>query len=257
MSLISADALVLQTFRYSESSKILRLLTRTHGVRSAMARGALRPKSRYGGILEPFTGGVASLILKDGRDLHTLTGFDLVRLHRGLGEDLLRFGGASFLGELVIRTGSEEADPTLYSRVLNAFDRLETANPEELEPVILTEAWAIATLLGFEPEVHHCVRCGRWLEEDEGGRFEFAAGGVRCEGCDDDAPGPRLPAHALSALRLMVSGESAPLPETAGHWALLLRFLRYHVLQGGRLRSLDFLASVVPAIPKGGEGNGG
>ena len=52
MSLVTTPALVLQTYRYSETSKVVRLATRDLGVQSAIAKGALRPKSRFGAGLE-------------------------------------------------------------------------------------------------------------------------------------------------------------------------------------------------------------
>ena len=51
MAVIQSDAIVLSAIRYSETSKIVRLATRDHGVISAIAKGASRPKSRFGGAL--------------------------------------------------------------------------------------------------------------------------------------------------------------------------------------------------------------
>ena len=95
---------------------MLRLFTLEHGVRSVMAKGALRPKSRYGGVLEPFTEGTATFYLKEGRDLHTLSGFDLLRSRQALGRSLVGFAGASLLAEIVMRTGTEEAHPRAVPR---------------------------------------------------------------------------------------------------------------------------------------------
>src|SRR5260370_41103624 len=61
MSLVSTPAVVLQTYRYSETSKVVRLATRDLGVQSAIAKGALRPKSRFGAGLEPLSGAGAQL----------------------------------------------------------------------------------------------------------------------------------------------------------------------------------------------------
>ena len=87
MGLSTTRAIVLQTYRYSDTSKILRLMTLEHGPCSALARGALRPKSRFGGLLEPFSEGDATLYMKEGRDLHALSGFELVRERRVLGAE--------------------------------------------------------------------------------------------------------------------------------------------------------------------------
>src|SRR5213593_2034424 len=100
MSLVSTPAIVLSALRYSESSKIVRLATRELGVQSAIAKGALRPKSRFGAALQLLSEGQAQLLLKEHRDLHVLTAFDLRRLHVGLATDLERYASACALAEV-------------------------------------------------------------------------------------------------------------------------------------------------------------
>ncbi len=63
MSATSCEAIVLQSFPYGETSRIVRLLTRSAGVHSAIAKGALRPRSRYS-TMEPFAEGVATLYIR-------------------------------------------------------------------------------------------------------------------------------------------------------------------------------------------------
>ena len=247
MALVTVDAVVLQAFSYGETSKILRLLTRTHGVQSVIAKGALRPKNRYGGVLEPFTEGVASFYYRDNRELQTLSGFELTLSQQSLGRDLLRFGGASLLAELIIRTGSEEPQPGLFDAVRAALHAIRDAEAAQLEAVLLAQLWMIIGLLGFEPVLEACVGCDRQLAAAEDVSFDYGAGGVRCAACARAAPGHRLPAHARSALRLFVDGRQVPVAETAGHWRLLSRYLDHHVLEGGSLRSLAFLAETLGA----------
>ncbi|HEX7049558.1 MAG TPA: DNA repair protein RecO [Longimicrobiales bacterium] len=248
MPLISTEAIILQTFAYSETSKILRLLTRTHGVRSAIARGALRPRSRYGGVLEPFSVGTATLYLKDGRELQTLSAFELGHSGQALGRDLVRFGAASLLAELVLRTASEEADIGRFTQLRGALMRLEAAEPARLEAVALGEAWAMIARLGFAPALETCSGCGRTLDAAEPAVFDYAAGTVRCGACAP-ALGPEqgrsLPGHARMALLCFCRGEPAAPERTAAHWALLSRFLAHHVLEGGSLRSLEFLSEAI------------
>ncbi len=248
MALVSTDAIILQSYAYSDTSKILRLLTRTHGVRSAIARGALRPKSRYGGVLEPFSVGTAELYLKDGRDLQTLGGFELQHSGQKLGRDLLRFGAAALLAELVLRSASEEPDPGLFEQVARALRRLEEASADTLESTALAEAWSLVGRLGFAPLFDLCIDCERELDPAEDAWFDYAAGGVCCMGCAPAATAGRdLPARARSALQELARGRAVPLQRTAAHWVLLTRFLTYHILDGVSLRSLTFLAETVDA----------
>ena len=53
--LVEDRALILQAYPYGETSRILKLLCESHGLRTVIAKGARRPKSRFGGLLEPFT----------------------------------------------------------------------------------------------------------------------------------------------------------------------------------------------------------
>jgi DNA repair protein RecO (recombination protein O) len=245
MPLLTAECIVLQAFPYSETSKILRLFTRDHGVISAIARGALRPKSQYGGMLEPFTEGIAHVYVKHGRELQNLSGFELTRSRQALGRDLLRFGGASLLAEIVLRTASEEPEPGLYDPFCAALHNVEIATADELESVLLAEIWSLVGRLGFAPSLESCVHCSRTLEADEDATFDYAAGGVRCRVCSAVLAGRSLPAQARKDLMQLSSGSAIPLDRTAAHWALLGKFLAHHVMEGTQLRSLTFLAEVL------------
>lgn len=245
MSLASTESIILQTFKYSDTSKILRLITRTHGLQSVVAKGALRPKSQFGGILEPFVEGIATFNARDNRDLHTLSGFELVRSRQRLGDDLVRFGGASLVAELVLRSGISEADPDLFDRVRESLDLIMDAPRDRLEALVLGETWALIAQLGFAPALDECINCGRTLHAAEDVTFDYGAGGVRCDDCALGLPGRTLPAHARDALIRLMMGEHVALERTAAHWRLLARFLAHHVLDGGNLRSLDFLAETL------------
>src|SRR2546426_11967018 len=81
-ALVTTPAVVLQTYRYSETSKVVRLATRELGVQSAMAKGVLRPKSPFGAGLELLSEGMAQLYFRETRELHTLGAFDVLDLRR-------------------------------------------------------------------------------------------------------------------------------------------------------------------------------
>src|SRR5437588_535574 len=103
MALVTTPAVVLQPYRYSETSKVVRLATRELGVQSAIAKGALRPKSRFGAGLELLSEGSAQLYFREARELHTLGAFDLANLRRDLAADVGRFAGATVLAEIMLK----------------------------------------------------------------------------------------------------------------------------------------------------------
>ena len=241
MALLTSDAIILQVFKYGDTSKILRLLTRRSGVQSVIAKGAANPKSKYGGVLEPFTEGVASYYARDNRDLHTLGSFELVRSRQALGSDLIRFGGASLIAELIMRSGVEEPDPHLYEVVSAALGRIAAADRAAVESVVLGETWALIAQLGFAPSLDSCITCDRPIGETEEVSFDYVAGGIRCAACAAGMPGRVLPPQARSALLQLMRGEHIILERTGAHWRLLARYLTHHVVDGTSLKSLAFL----------------
>ncbi len=94
---MSTPAIVLATLRYRESSKIVRLATLELGVLSVIAKGALRPKSRFGASLQVLSEGSAIIHYRDRRDLQTLTAFDPSTVRIALAENLAAFATASVL----------------------------------------------------------------------------------------------------------------------------------------------------------------
>jgi DNA repair protein RecO (recombination protein O) len=261
MALATTRALVLQSFPYSETSKVLRLYTLEHGLRSVMAKGALRPRSRYGGVLEPFTEGTATFYLKEGRDLHTLSGFDLVRSRQGLGRSLVGFAGASLLAEVTLRAGTEDPHPALYSTLAQAWDAVaEAGGPAEALAASLAGAWSVVALLGFEPQAGACVHCGRELADDEPVRFDASAGGVACTRCRP--AGRVLDPESRAELRRMLAGEipegGVARPRTQG--ALLKAFLEAQLAQDRPFRALELFLESAATVPGrtggGGEGAG-
>jgi DNA repair protein RecO (recombination protein O) len=246
MPLVTVDSIVLQAFAYSETSKILRLLTAGYGVQSVIAKGARRPRSRFGGILEPFTDGTATFYLKENRDLHTLRDFELARPRQQLGRDLVRFGGASLLAEIVLRTSSEQESLLLFTRLRAALSELERAPADRVEDLALGHAWALISALGFAPALDRCVHCGSPLPAERDLFFDYGAGGALCGECGGGAGGGRvLPARARSDLQAMLEARDVTLDRTAAHWQLLSRFLTYHLVDAGALRSLEFLSHEV------------
>jgi len=236
--IVTTTSLVLQTYRFGDTSKILRLLTSDFGPLSALARGALRPKSRLGGVLEPFVEGRATLYLKPNRDLHTLSGFELIRSRQSLGTDMARFAGASVLAELVLRLAPAQRDDRVFETLSRGLDELEASDAAAGPAVSLVRIWELIRVLGFEPALDRCLSCGRPISAGEASRFDTSEGGLRCTDCGGG--GRALLPRELESLRLLSGGTPASDVSTL-QVGLLKEFIRVHVAEDLRIRSLDFL----------------
>jgi DNA repair protein RecO (recombination protein O) len=244
MTLVATDAVVLHLFDYLESSRIVRLATRDLGVQAVLARGARRPKSRFGHSLDLFASGVAQFYARPGRDLHTLGGFEVTRSRLGIAEDLDRFAAASALAELALRVshGDPHGDDT-FVVLTESLDALAVAPPGTATDLGLAYAWRFVAALGFGPAVEICCVCHAEVPAGEPAPFSHAGGGIVCRRCAVSTPVSRaLPADARLALRRWIAGARAELAGDAdrrAHLRLLREFLHHHLTDGRELRALD------------------
>jgi DNA repair protein RecO (recombination protein O) len=244
MPQLDTPAIVLSTIRYSETSKIVRLATREHGVQSAIAKGALRPRSRFGAALQTLSEGQARLLMKEHRELHVLASFDLLRLHVGLAADLERYATASALAEVMLRFAPADPHPESYDLLRDALSLLEVGPSAELEALGFRALWQLVSALGFAPELDACVRDGTLLPAEGGLAFSTREGGALCPACAAGHGATQLPADARADLGLLMDAEAA-LPRldrrhAESHRRLLARYIRYHLGEGAELPALEF-----------------
>jgi DNA repair protein RecO (recombination protein O) len=248
MSLVTSSSVLLRSFPYSESSRILRFLTRDQGLVGVLARGIRKTGGQTGSSLETFASGDLTFYMKPTRDLQTFKEFTPSKPRRGLGVGAERLGGASIMVELVLKHAGEEASPQLFDALEEALDRVETASDRALLPAVLSGGWGIVSALGYGPVLETCVQCGAPLDGEEMARFDFPAGGVRCHRCSSDSAGPRVGPAARVQLRALIAGDAPPstLQRPRAHLQLLSDFVTHHVSGARPLGSFAFLARLLP-----------
>ena len=233
---------MLHAFPYGETSKIVRLSTRDHGVQSVIAKGASRPRSRFGAGLQVLSEGVAHFYLKAHRDLHTLSAFDVTEQHAALAADLQRYASAVAVAELVLRFSPAEPNPDVYEMLRAALDHLVHADANRVPQVGLAALWRTVVILGFAPSVDVCVRCGGPLGARA--RFSVAEGGLLCPGCGAGVKAGELGQRDQQALAAFVAGATdapdLPADHLAAHRRLLVRFVVRHVAEDRDLHALTF-----------------
>jgi DNA repair protein RecO (recombination protein O) len=211
---LKTEAIVLRSIRYGEADRILHLYSAKRGRIGAIAKGARRPRSRFGGRLEPFFR--LDLVLHEGRgELLTVTQVATVDGYPRLRSSGAALGAGARACDAVLRLlDSAEPNPAAYNllcRYLTLLDdpaagvaaaRLETALAFRLK---------LALAAGFAPELASCARCG---EADHLVGYSGAAGGVACAACQAGSFPLSEAAH-----RFMVEAIGNPLadaPEAEG-----------------------------------------
>jgi DNA repair protein RecO (recombination protein O) len=211
------EAVVLRSIRYGEADRVLHLYSATRGRVGAIAKGSRRPRSRFGGRLEPFFR--LDLILHEGRgELATVTSASTVAAHSGLRSSGPALMAAARGCDAVLRLlDSAEANTPAYNllcRYLALLDG-EGRGPVSAPPsgrrtngaaglsTALAFRLKLALAAGFSPELVSCARCG---ESDGLVGFSGAAGGVICAACERGAFELSPEAH-----RFMVEALGSPL----------------------------------------------
>jgi DNA repair protein RecO (recombination protein O) len=243
MPALRTDAVVLHVFDYLETSRIFRLATREAGIQTVLARGARRPKSRYGTALDLFASGSAEIYVKAGRDLHTLASFDVNRSRGKLAADLERFTAASAIAELATRFATGEAHAELYDALVATLDAIGESNASASVDAALCGAWQLVAQMGFAPTLEACASCHASLPDDAPASFSHPAGGVLCRRCSSLAGASRLlPPEARAALRAWTSGSPSVVADDLArraHQRLLREFLSEHLADGRPLRAYE------------------
>ncbi|MGH7533638.1 MAG: DNA repair protein RecO [Gemmatimonadales bacterium] len=240
---VATPAIVLATVPYSETSKVVRLATRDLGVQSAIAKGALRPRSRFGAALQLLSEGQAQLLVKEGRELHTLTAFDVQHIRADLAIDLDRFAAANALAEVMLRCAPPAPHPESFDVFRHGLDALELAPPVALGVLPIRVLWALVGSLGFAPALDACARDGAALAGAKVG-FSFREGGALCPECAPGRSATELTTTDLDELRqLATAGNDLPDLDdrhVAAHRRLVARWIREHLGEGTPLPALDF-----------------
>ncbi len=241
MRLLESDSLVLHSFDYRETSRIVRIATRDAGVLSVIARGARKPKSPFGSAIDLFTSGVAHVRVHPSRDLHLLTGFDATRTRSELAGSLARFTAASAISELCLRFAREDDSGRIHDAATDVLDAIGAAQPSAVPAIALAGAWRVVAELGFAPSLDQCASCHSDISADEDVIFDHRAGGALCARCAKLGPrGRRLPAGARATLRTWLAGDGSVLDDAAArraHQRLLREFLEEHLGDGRPLRA--------------------
>ncbi len=156
-----AEAIVLRTWPFHEADLLVSFFTRDQGKVKGVARSAMKSRKRFGGALEPMTHVRASYAEKPRQDLVRLDAFEILSSPLSQPVDYGRTAGLQFVAE-VLEDMLQDHDPQ------DAIFRLTLAVLEPMQvgrvwmPVTYFALW-VTRLMGWMPELTHCVVCGRAL----------------------------------------------------------------------------------------------
>lgn len=171
MKIESFEGIVLTETNYSESSKILNVLTNDRGIVGVMSKGCRNIKSKLRGVSRKLVYGTFHVYYKEN-GLSTLIGVDLINSFSKSMMDLEKISYCAYLLDLAHQVVKQNDDNEIFELLKDTLLKIE----EGLDPLVLTNILELKLLdyLGVRPSIDACSICGSdkaivTLSSDSGG----------------------------------------------------------------------------------------
>lgn len=182
MDFCKTPAVTLRRTDYKDSSQIITFYTRDYGKIQTLAKGLKRSVKGISGGIDLLTYNNIVFIQRESSTLNILTewvlrdGFHLLR------KNSKKYYSALYILELV-REFTEENDKNehLFDLFINTLYEMVNRG----DPAVNTIAFEVQmlALIGYLPEMNHCVRCKAKTNAKSFSSFSASEGGLLCFDC--------------------------------------------------------------------------
>ena len=171
MKIESFEGIILSETNYSESSKILNVLTDKFGLIGIISKGCRNIKSKLRSVSRKLIYGKFDVYYKPN-GVSTLIDIDVINSFSKTIMDLEKISYSSYIIDLVGQVARQNDSKDLFELLKNSLIKIE----DGLDPLVITNILEIKLLyyLGVTPNIDSCVRCGSTkniitLSSDAGG----------------------------------------------------------------------------------------
>ncbi len=193
MSYYKAKAIILKSYKLGESDKIIKMYSSDGDVISAVAKGARKIRSKFGGRLELFN--IVDLELFKGRNLDVINQAEIIRSFKNIAQDFYKFVFCEMISKIILRTqvSGGDSSPLLFKLIYVCFDEIDSMNDEDIPSLKKTMCFfgiKFLKVTGYIPLLKNCSRCN----QDLGDLYSFGKhkiyfsikeGGILCRNCAD------------------------------------------------------------------------
>ena len=177
MNLVKTEGIILGETNYSESSKILKVLTKDFGMISIMSKGCRNIKSKLRSVSTIFTYGDFYLYYKE-QGISVLTGVDIKNTFLSLQSDIEKISYASFLLDLTEQVLRHTENDEIYPLLIATLEKMnEGYNTHALTNILELK---YLNFLGIRPVLDCCSICGNQTEIVT---MDASSGGYLCKNC--------------------------------------------------------------------------
>jgi len=186
MGRFASEAICIRHWDFSETSQTVSLFSRDRGLIRGLAKGSKREKSRFSGGIELLTRGRITAITKSGRELATLTEWDLEEIFPAISRDLRAYYAGMYFADLAQHLVSQgDTHPRLFDALAQMLrgmvtpssvgggvgNRANDCHKERYDAVavsVLGFQWAILCEAGYRPVLDENAETGGKLAANGG-----------------------------------------------------------------------------------------
>jgi len=177
LEIIKVEGIVIGETNYSESSKILKVLTDEYGIISVMSKGCRNLKSKLRGVSSKLSYGDFNISYKPN-GISTLVSVDIKNSFRNIMLDIEKISYATYMLELVEQVEKHSEKKGIFSLLIACLIKIN----ENLDSMTITNILELKMLdfLGISPVIDECSICG---SNKKIVTIDVTSGGYICQNC--------------------------------------------------------------------------
>ena len=157
MEVVKVKGIIVNESNYSETSKLLKIVTKEYGLISVMAKGAKSLKSKLRSVTTKLTYAEFQIYYKENK-ISNLVCADEINPLVNIKSDLLKISYASVLLELTEQVMKQSNDTNIFDLLVCTLLKIE----DNYDPMVITNILELKylTYLGIKPSLDSCAVCG-------------------------------------------------------------------------------------------------
>ena len=171
------EGIVISEIDYKESSKIINILTKEHGIIGIIARGTKQVKSKLSGVTSKLTYGYFHINYKE-KGLSNLIEVDIIDKFKNIRKNIDLMSYSLYLLELAEKVYKHDDDKNIYDMLIASLIKID----EGYDHKVIANIFELKMLdfLGIRPVIDECVNCGNKLDIVTVSSYR---GGYLCKNC--------------------------------------------------------------------------
>lgn len=182
MGIIKTKGIVTKIVNYSDTDKILTVISAELGKIQVFCKGAKKAKGAVLASSEFLA--YSEFVLFEGRnDMYNMSSAEIIEVFYELRIDFDKLSYASTIAQIMNDVSVE--DETCYKKLQLFLNTLYTLSKSEKSPEFVYAVFQIRLLglLGFVPRLGNCTVCNNSALEIENKMFSIKENGIKCESC--------------------------------------------------------------------------